>query len=187
MKDQFKKIETLDELIEEAKEPTETKPTQAEQQPDIIEPVNKKGEEEFEEAKTVEIEEMTPKKLKSNADFILGMVDIAQRTTFGFGVKYAYKKKLTKLYGADALERAELVEDIAKEVLTDNDKGIIKINAKLERVMEKLPMTDEEKQMWYPVIEQYVCKNHGKIPENFFSYLALCQSLGSRLLAVITF
>lgn len=185
MLDQFKKIETLDELIEEAKEPTETKPTQAEQQPETTEQVDKKNDEDFEEVE--EVEEITPKKLKSNADFILGMVNVAQQTTFGFGVKYAYKKKLKKLYGDDALERAEMVDDISKEALTDTDKGILKINAKLEKVMESLPMTDEEKQMWYPVIEDYVRKNHGKIPENFFSYLALCQSLGSRVLAVLTF
>lgn len=199
MKDQFKKIETLDDLIIEAGEETELKMPQAQLRIDtapekpteskevVEDTVENNGESEIEEGESTVKVEMTPKLLKSNSEFLLSMVDIAQKSAFGFGLKLKYKKKITKLYGVEGLDIAESVEDKEIADLTGDEIPIKRINKKYETVMDSLKMTQEEREMWYPLVEEYVKKNHGKIPDNFYNYLALAQSLGARFIAVLTF
>ncbi len=188
MRDVFKPAETLDELIEDVAIPTETKPEKQHLQPLAVNNNVEEEEEDLQEQEEEEIEEpMTPKKIKSNTDFVLGMINSAQTETFRFGASYNYKRKLKRLYGDDALQVAEIVDDIANEDLTEKQKGIKKANAKIDKLFKSLPMSVEEKEMLYPVVEDWVIANHGKVPKNFFLYLGISKMIGSRLINVLSF
>ncbi len=130
---------------------------------------------------------LTPELLQSEVSLAIGMIDFTQHNIFRVAVKYKSKNKLKNTFGENAVERAEILKDggVAKDSMSDEDKAILRVQKKIDEVVEGLPFSDEESKVLRPLLEKYIIANNGKLPENFFAYLGLIQIFGGRLLNVI--
>ena len=130
---------------------------------------------------------LTPEILESEVNVAIGMIDFTQHNVFRVAVKYKSKNKLKNTFGENAVERAEILSDggIPKEEMSEEDKAILRVQKKIDEVVQGLPFSDEESKVLRPLLERYIVANNGKLPENFFAYLGLVQIFGGRLLNVI--
>ena len=174
----------LEELKARLAVPTEEKPLPVVEQPPIVEIA----------ADTEEIEEpslgkkmLTQEMLQSEVDMGLGFIDFTQNNLFRVGVNYKRKRKLVSTFGEHALERAEILENggVKKDEQTETDKAILKVQKKVDEVLQGLPFNDQETKALRPLLEKYIINNNGKLPENFFAYMGLIQIFGGRLLNVL--
>ena len=164
-------------------------PTEVKEEPVIVEPepvedtaVNKEIEDTSLGKKILSAE-----MLQTETNIGLSMIDFTQQNILRFSVNVKRKRKLVSTFGENSVERAEILADggIAKDEMSETDKAILKVQKKVNEVIEDLPFTDEENKVLRPLLEKWIIANNGKLPENFFAYLGLIQIFGGRLLNVI--
>ena len=165
--------------------PTEVKeePFIAEPETVAVEPGNIEEIEDVSLGKKILSAEM----LETETNIGLSMIDFTQQNILRFSVNVKRKRKLVGTFGENSVERADILSHggVPKDDMTDTDKAILKIQKKVDEVIEDLPFSDEECKVLRPLLEKWIIANNGKLPENFFAYLGLIQIFGGRLLNVL--
>ena len=184
MQDTLTPKSPLEELKARLAQPTEEKPL-----PVVDSAIAPEASEYIEEVEepTIVKKILTTEMLQSEVEIGIGFIDFTQNNLFRVGVNYKRKRKLVTTFGETALERAEILANggVNKDEQTETDKAILKVQKKVDEVLEGLPFSDSEVKALRPLLEKYIINNDGKLPENFFAYMGLIQIFGGRLLNVL--
>lgn len=103
---------------------------------------------------------------KLQAQFYCSMFDTTLKTGFGFAHRSKLKKKLAPNKVDDAFDKWTAFKDGAlnkKELTTDDKKQINQVD-KFVKNYEKLPLSDEEKEMFINSLSEIITENDYKMP-----------------------
>lgn len=165
--------DAVNEFLNDVSEETEYK------EPPVIEP------EEIEETSEIATEPKAEKPSinpRLQAQFYCTMFDTTLRTGFGFAHRNKLKKKLGPTKVDDAFQKWTDFKDgaLSKEELTDQSKKDINKVDKFVKNYEKLPLTEDEKEMFISSLSEIITENDYKMPPSLGIALVMFNATFTR-------